>query len=247
MSEPTNTLPADAVHRIHPQLLAMAVPLSTLTPDPKNARLHGERNIEEVMASYRDHGQRKSIVVQRVADDGTPMVVRAGNGQLEAAKRLGWTHIAVLVVDENDRAAIKFALRDNRTAELAEWSWEVVAHEMAAHEKEFGAGTFTEVGFTAAELQPLRHTDWFKDATGQLEDHTRDKPDRGGKNKEQVTIVGEDAKSFTEAMAVMRDRFSEPGMNPGHVIGRLARHYLATINHSSGVNPPAPPSGPTTN
>jgi hypothetical protein len=81
---------------------------------------------------------------------------------------------------------------------------------------------------------PLRQTDWFLEATGQLEDHQRKKPedDDGDKDKQAVTIVGKDAASFIEAMTLMRERFGEPGMNPGHVIGRLARHYLATVNHS---------------
>jgi len=225
-------------HGIHPSLVSLAVPLADLKPDPMNARLHSKRNIAEVVTSYKEHGQRKPIVVQkRTTETGaTEFVVRAGNGQCEAARELGWTHIAAVVVEEGDRDAVKFAIRDNRTAELAEWDWHVLAQEDAAFANAGGLG-LTELGWSEAEVLPLRQTSWFMEATGQLEDHSREKPgddkDKDdGKKKQEVTIVGEDAVSFIEAAALMRERFGEPGMNLGHVVGRLARHYLATLNHS---------------
>ena len=117
-------------HKIAPELASFAVELGVLRPDPRNARSHDERNIKAVAESYKQHGQRKPIVVQRMADDGTPMIVRAGNGQVEAARKLGWTHIAAIVVDESDREAIAFALRDNRTAELAEWNLDALGENL---------------------------------------------------------------------------------------------------------------------
>lgn len=226
-------------HGIIPSLASLAVDISTLNHDPKNARLHDSRNHDAIVKSYAKHGQRKPLVVQRMSDKGVAMVVRAGNGQLAAAKELGWTHVAAVVIDENDRDAIAYAIRDNRTAELAEWDWQVIAEEVASFDmaaKEAGEGErFEDFGFSEAELVPIRQTDWFLEATGQLEDHTRNKPDKGDKDgveKEEVTITGKDAVAFIEAMTLMRERFGEPGMNPGHVIGRLARHYLATVNHS---------------
>lgn len=218
--------------KIHPSLQALAVPIAGLTPDPKNARLHNERNIAEVMASYQEHGQRKTIVVQRRADDGKEMVVRAGNGQLEAAKRLGWTHIAVVVVDENDRNAIRFALRDNRTAELAEWDYEVIAYEAAQFEH---AGMdFTELGWSEEEMVPIRETTWFADAKGNLEDHSRTFGNTG--TQQGVTVVtvrAEDEADLHRAATIMREKFREKQMHIGRIVGRLARHYLATMTHSA--------------
>ncbi|HVV98916.1 MAG TPA: hypothetical protein VHB77_01180, partial [Planctomycetaceae bacterium] len=42
-------------------------------------------------------------------------------GRLQAAIELGWSHIAAVIVDEDNASAISFAIADNRTAELAEW------------------------------------------------------------------------------------------------------------------------------
>lgn len=68
------------------------------------------------MASLRVYGQRKPLVVNKRTD-----FAEAGNGTLQAALRLGWTHIAVVYVDDDPAAAAGFSLSDNRTAELAEW------------------------------------------------------------------------------------------------------------------------------
>ena len=103
-------------------LRPLAVPISTLTLDPANARRHPERNLSAVEASLRLYGQRKPVVVRRAG-----MVVTAGNGTLEAAKRLGWTHLAAVVVDDDPITATGFAIADNRTAELASWDEEALA------------------------------------------------------------------------------------------------------------------------
>lgn len=229
------------VHGIHASLAGLAVEIAGLTPDPRNARLHDERNIREVMESYKAHGQRKTIVVQRQADNGQRMVVRAGNGQMEAAKRLGWTHIAAVVVDENDRDAIRFAIRDNRTAELAEWDFKVLATEEASL-REYGS-SLTELGWTQAEIVPMTETTWFRDATGDVGDHQRNHPDPD-KDKEdderRVQLSVSEYVDFEKAAAVMRDRFHEPKMDLGKIVARLARHYLATLNHSGSEKPTEP-------
>jgi DNA modification methylase len=103
-------------------LRKLAVPIDTLTLDPSNARKHGERNLDAIIRSLDRFGQRVPIVVQQQG-----MVVRAGNGRVLAAKKLGWTHIAAVVVDESSVDATAFAIADNRTAELAEWDDETLA------------------------------------------------------------------------------------------------------------------------
>jgi DNA modification methylase len=107
--------PPDLSHIAEP-LRGLAMPIASVALDPANARLHAERNLAAVGASLRVYGQRKPIVVRRAG-----MIVTAGNGTLEAAKRLGWTHIAAVVVDDDPITATGYAIADNRTAELATW------------------------------------------------------------------------------------------------------------------------------
>ena len=104
------------LHHIAEQLQPLAIRVSDLTPDPANARRHPGRNLEAIKASLRIYGQRKPLVVRREG-----LVVEAGNGTLEAAKALGWTHIAAVLVDDDPLTATGYAIADNRTAELAVW------------------------------------------------------------------------------------------------------------------------------
>jgi len=46
-------------------LRPLAEPLEAILPDPKNARTHDENNLRAIVASLRQFGQRKPIVVNR--------------------------------------------------------------------------------------------------------------------------------------------------------------------------------------
>lgn len=100
----------------------LAVPCDSIDYDPANARLHNDDNLSSIRGSLRSYGQRKPIVVNKRT--GT---VEAGNGTLQAARQLGWTHIAAVFVDDDPNTAAGFSLSDNRTAELAEWDDEALA------------------------------------------------------------------------------------------------------------------------
>jgi DNA modification methylase len=52
--------------------------------------------------------------------------IEAGNGTLQAALALGWSHLAVVYVDDDSMTAAGFSIADNRTAELAEWDREAL-------------------------------------------------------------------------------------------------------------------------
>jgi hypothetical protein len=100
-------------NNISEDLKLLAVEMDSLIPLEKNPR---KGNIEAIMASYEEFGQMKPIVA-RPNDNGTFTVI-AGNHQLEAARRLGWSKIAVVKMDASNDEAIAFALADNRTMEL---------------------------------------------------------------------------------------------------------------------------------
>jgi DNA modification methylase len=117
-----------------------------LTPDPNNARQHDDKNLKAIMGSLKEFGQRKPIVI---TEAGT---IVAGNGTVEAAKRLGWTDIEVVKVpnDWTDAQVKAFAIADNRTAELANWNQEVLTSQLLELEAE--GWELAEFGFEAFEL-----------------------------------------------------------------------------------------------
>jgi hypothetical protein len=123
-------------------------PVESLKFDPANSRKHDERNIKAIMESLKRHGQRKPIVCY--SD-----VVIAGNGTLEAAKRLGWTEIWV-----NDDSfdsiedAKAYALQDNRSAELA--TWDDVQLEDTLKELKDKGWDIEAIGFTEGDLELIK-------------------------------------------------------------------------------------------
>lgn len=134
---------------IHKDLEHLAVDIASLVHDPANARLHDARNLGAIKASLAKFGQRAPIVVQRQG-----MVVRAGNGRLDAARALGWTRIAALVVDEGDVEATAYAIADNRTAELAHWDDSVLAQLLGRLAKEPTLDVLV-TGFDTSEIEEL--------------------------------------------------------------------------------------------
>jgi hypothetical protein len=98
---------------INESISHLAVDVDFLIPLPGNPRVG---NVEAIAASYAEFGQVKPIVI-RPNDDGTSTVI-AGNHQLLAAKRLGWSHIAAVEMDADDKRALAFAMADNRSMEL---------------------------------------------------------------------------------------------------------------------------------
>jgi DNA modification methylase len=117
-----------------------------LIPDPQNARQHDEKNLKAIEGSLKEFGQRKPIVITEAG------VIVAGNGTVEAAKRLAWTHIeAVKVPNDWTPDKIKaFAIADNRTAELANWNQEVLTAQLLELEGE--GWELAEFGFEAFDL-----------------------------------------------------------------------------------------------
>lgn len=142
----TNSAP-DLSYIIEP-LRQFAVPIDTLTLDPKNTRKHDKRNLDTIEASLTKYKQRQLIVVRKEG-----RVVHAGNGRVMAAQRMGWTHIAALVVDDAEADAVAFAIMDNRSAELAEWNYDVLPSALQMLVDTQGLDvTSLCTGFTAPEI-----------------------------------------------------------------------------------------------
>jgi DNA modification methylase len=130
-------------------LRPLAIRCSSLNPDPDNARLHSDENIQSIMESLAAFGQDQPLVVQEQG-----MIVRKGNGRLVAAQRLGWEWIAALIVDEDDVAAAARAIADNRTAELASWDEEKLA-QLLKSIREAGQIDLEVTGFSQADIEQL--------------------------------------------------------------------------------------------
>ncbi len=119
--------------------------IQELTPDPQNARKHDAENLKILAESLKKFGQRKPIVITESGQ------VVAGNGTLEAAKKLGWLEIEVVKVpkDWTPEMVRAFAIADNRTAELSEWNTEVLNAQLL--ELEGSGWELEDFGFITLE------------------------------------------------------------------------------------------------
>lgn len=131
------------------KLRGLLVPIDSLAFDPKNIRDHDEVSFEGIRKSLEKFGQVKTIV-----SGVGGVVVAAGNGTLEAAKRLGWTHLAVADTDHLSPEEVRgFALADNRTAELSSWKYSLLAPELKALDA-VGIRSI-DLGWTPKELKEV--------------------------------------------------------------------------------------------
>jgi len=86
------------------------VEISTLSSDPDNLNHHPEYSFKVLSSSLKRFGQHKPVVVHKG-------IVICGNGLLEAAERLGWTHLSVSTFDGTDKEAKALAIADNKSPE----------------------------------------------------------------------------------------------------------------------------------
>lgn len=130
---------------IAPDLLPLAVSVKKLRHLDRNPR---KGDVAAVMKSYKRFGQRKPIVARR---DGT---VIAGNHQLAAARKLGWTQIAVVWVDDDDTTATAYALADNRVGDLGTYDRDTLA-ELLAEVHAADENLLADTGYSETDLTQL--------------------------------------------------------------------------------------------
>ncbi len=92
------------------------VAIDILRPHPQNYRNHPDDELEHIMASLKQHGFYRNIVV------GKDNTILAGHGVVEAARRLGYTEVPVIPLDytHDDPRALKLLVGDNEIAHLVE-------------------------------------------------------------------------------------------------------------------------------
>lgn len=98
---------------IRKELQHLAVPVTELTPHPKNVR---QGDVGAITESLKQHGQYRPIVVQKSTGH-----ILAGNHTYKAAKALKWKEIAATFVDCDDDQATRILLMDNRANDLASY------------------------------------------------------------------------------------------------------------------------------
>ena len=97
----------------------VSVPLEELHLDDRNAR---KGNVASIVESLTEFGQHRPVVVQK----STNRII-AGNHLYMAAEALGWSHVDVFFVEDDDATALRRSLADNGTGDLAKWENDLLA------------------------------------------------------------------------------------------------------------------------
>lgn len=101
------------------------VAIENLKANPRNARTHSKRQIKLIAESLKAFGFVNPVLI-----DENGMII-AGHGRVEAAKRLGMTHVPALHIDHlTDDEKRAYVLADNQLAARAGWDDEILAIEL---------------------------------------------------------------------------------------------------------------------
>lgn len=119
------------------------VPVDDLKPYDKNARKHGDFDVDAIAESIRKFGFNDPIGVW-----GKDNLIVEGHGRLLASKKLGMKKVPIIHLDHlSDEQRRAYALAHNKTAENSEWDMEMLAEELESLNGEgFDMGSF---GFDA--------------------------------------------------------------------------------------------------
>ena len=119
------------------------VPVDDLKPYDKNARKHGDFDVDAIAESIRKFGCNDPIGVW-----GKDNLIVEGHGRLLASKKLGMKKVPIIHLDHlSDEQRRAYALAHNKTAENSEWDMEMLAEELTSLE-----GVGFDVGFMGFDL-----------------------------------------------------------------------------------------------
>lgn len=102
------------------------VPVDDLKPYDKNARKHGDFDVDAIAESIRKFGFNDPIGVW-----GKNNLIVEGHGRLLASKKLGMKKVPIIHLDHlSDEQRRAYALAHNKTAENSEWDMDMLAEEL---------------------------------------------------------------------------------------------------------------------
>ena len=94
-----------------PRKLAIeSLSVTSLRPDPKNARLHSDKQVQQIARSIEAFGFNVPVLV-----DAQLRVIAAGHGRLRACEVLGITEVPTIKLEHLSEHQVRaFMIADNR-------------------------------------------------------------------------------------------------------------------------------------
>jgi DNA modification methylase len=121
--------------------------ITALKLDPKNPRIHTERQVRQIARSIKAFGFNVPVLVN--AD----MQVVAGHGRLEACKLLGIREVPTILLEHlTEVQARAFVIADNRLTENAEWDYGLLGKQLKILSEAKLDFSLEATGFEIAEI-----------------------------------------------------------------------------------------------
>jgi hypothetical protein len=98
---------------------------SSLKPDPKNPRVHSDKQVRQIAQSIESFGFNVPLLI-----DDKQMVI-AGHGRLQAARKLGWDTVpAIRLSHLTETQRMAFLIADNRLTENSTWDERMLGEQL---------------------------------------------------------------------------------------------------------------------
>ena len=121
--------------------------VSSLQPDPGNARLHSEKQIAQIAKSIAAFGYNVPILIDKTGK------VLAGHGRLAACQLLGWKEVPTITLDHlTPEQARAFMIADNRLSDTSTWDDSLLATQLKFLSEADINFDLDAIGFEMAEI-----------------------------------------------------------------------------------------------
>jgi DNA modification methylase len=121
-----------------------------LVPNPRNARVHSKKQINQIKESIREFGFLNPVLI-----DGNNMIV-SGHARVDAAKALGLREIPCVRIDHlSEMEARAYCVADNKHSDNSQFDQELLNLEINEIAEYFKSGDLECIGFSTAEVDRL--------------------------------------------------------------------------------------------
>ncbi len=123
---------------------------TSLKPDPRNPRVHSDKQIRQIAQSIESFGFNVPLLI----DDQQKVI--AGHGRLLAARKMGWDTVPAIKLShltESQRMA--FLIADNRLTENSSWDERLLGEELKILSELKLDFDLEAIGFEVAEIDLL--------------------------------------------------------------------------------------------
>lgn len=108
----------------HSDLNILYQPIESLITNPRNPRVHSDKQVDQLVSCMKRNGFTNPILV-----DASNQVI-AGHGRILAAKKLGFETVPTICLAHMSEADIRaYVIADNKIAENAAWDRQLLALE----------------------------------------------------------------------------------------------------------------------